>query len=83
MGEYSNSSYSAPFEGEDDDQDTSAAKPIEEGVDQSQSDDPTENVGENQVKHAEEDEENSLRHVENDGEVIGRRNPDLPTEVQG
>jgi hypothetical protein len=53
MGEYSNSSYSAPFEGEDDDQDTSAAKPIEEGVDQSQSDDPTENVGENQVKHAE------------------------------
>lgn len=63
------------------DQDTSAAKPVEESVDQTESDDPTENVGE--VKHAEADTDDSLRHnMSDEGEVIGRRNPNLPTEVK-
>ena len=81
MSSYSNSSYSSP---QDDGQDTRAAEPIEEGVDQNQADDPTDNVGEIEVKHAETDDENSLRHnMSDEGSVIGRRNPDLPTEVQG
>jgi hypothetical protein len=81
MSSYSNSSYSSPNDGVDEDgQDTSAAAPVEEGPDATQADDPTDNVGENEVKHAEVDEENSLRHVETDGEVIGRRNEELPTE---
>lgn len=68
----------------DDGQDTSAAAPVEDGVDQTQADDPTDNVGEDtEVKHAETDTEDSLRHnMSDDGAVIGRRNPDLPTEVQ-
>lgn len=66
----------------DDGQDTTAATPIEDGIDQTQSDTPTDadRGGEgNQVKHGEADEENSLRHVEASGAVIGRRNNDLPT----
>ena len=82
MGTYSNSSYSA--DPDEDGQDTSASAPIEESVDQTQSDDSTDNVGEdsdeNEVKHAEEDEDNSLRHIEDEGLVVGRRNNDLPTE---
>lgn len=81
MSGYSNSSYSIGGN-EDDDQDTSAAAPVEEGVDQTQADDAVDNVGE--VKHAEDDTEDSLRHnLSDDGAVIGRRNPDLPIETQG
>lgn len=79
------SSYSSPSEDEEGGQDTSAAAPIEDGVDQTQSDSPTDHNAErggegNQVKHGEVDDEDSLRHVDNEGEVIGRRNDDLPTE---
>lgn len=85
MSSYSNSSYSSDFDEDEGGQDTRAAAPIEETPDAELADDPTENVGErggedNEVKHAEEDEDNSLRHVDNAGAVIGRRNPDLPTE---
>lgn len=79
MGKYDNSSTSSS----DDDQDTSASAPVEEGVDQSQADDGVDNVGQ-EVKHAEADTEDSLRHnLSDDGAVIGRRNPELPTETQG
>jgi hypothetical protein len=68
-------------DGLDDGQDTSPAQPVEESVDQGQSVPDAERGGEgNQVKHAEDDEENSLRHVDDEGAVIGRRNPELPTE---
>lgn len=83
MSSYSNSSYSAPSEDDNNDggQDTTPAAPIEEGVEQAAENPDAERGGEgNRVKHAEDDEENSLRHVEEGGEVIGRQNPDLPTE---
>lgn len=64
-------------------QDTSAAEPIEDGVDQTQSDEATDadRGGEgNRVKHGEVDDSDSLRHVDNEGEVIGRINPEIPRE---
>lgn len=77
MSSYSNSSYSSP---QDNDVDSSPAEPVEEGVDVTQSDDPTDNVGEGTSADADELADDELKHVDDTGSVIGRRNPDLETE---
>lgn len=79
MSSYSNSTYSAP---QDDSVDATEPDRVEETPDSAQADDPTDNVGEGTSADATDLHDDELKHVDDTGSVIGRRNPDLETETK-
>lgn len=73
MSSYSNSSYSSP-QG-DDDVDTSEPDQVDESPDELQAD-----VPEGSPADVEALGDSEMKHADDSGSVIGRRNPDLETE---